>query len=39
MFITGKYDSINAAVKSANEVIDSGKAIKKLEEFICRSNA
>jgi anthranilate phosphoribosyltransferase len=38
MFITGKYESIETAVKVAEEVIDSGKALKKLEEFIRFSN-
>lgn len=38
MFITGKYESIEKAVKIANEVIESGKAMKKLEEFIRFSN-
>ncbi|MCL2387889.1 MAG: anthranilate phosphoribosyltransferase [Defluviitaleaceae bacterium] len=38
MFISGKHASINDAVQVANEVIDSGNALKKLEEFIIRSN-
>jgi len=38
MFITGKYESIEAAVKIANDVIDSGKAYDKLNEFIRFSN-
>jgi len=38
MFISGKYDSIEAAVKVANDVIDSGKALQKLDDFIRRSN-
>jgi len=38
MFITGKYDSIATAVGVANEVIDSGKAMQKLESFISCSN-
>ena len=38
MFITGRYDSIAAAVDVANEVIDSGKALQKLESFIRYSN-
>jgi len=38
MFITGKFESIEAAVKIADEVIDNGKAIAKLEEFIRCSN-
>jgi anthranilate phosphoribosyltransferase len=39
MFITGKYESIQAAVTIAHDVIDSGKALQKLEEFIRYSNA
>jgi anthranilate phosphoribosyltransferase len=38
MFITGKYESVGAAVKVAQDVIDSGKANAKLEEFIRGSN-
>ncbi|MDR3002067.1 MAG: anthranilate phosphoribosyltransferase [Fibromonadaceae bacterium] len=38
MFISGKYESIEKAVKIADEVVESGKAIKKLEEFIRFSN-
>jgi len=38
MFVTGKYESIEAAVKAANSVIDSGKALQKLNEFIRCSN-
>jgi len=38
MFITGKYGTIEDSVKAANEVIDSGKAYEKLEEFIRVSN-
>jgi len=38
MFITGKYESIGAAVEVANEVIDSGKALKKLDDFVRFSN-
>jgi anthranilate phosphoribosyltransferase len=39
MFITGKYGSIEAAVKIAGEVIDNGKALQKLESFVRESNA
>ena len=39
MFITGKYESIEAAVKIAGDVIDSGKAMRKLDDFIRCSNA
>jgi anthranilate phosphoribosyltransferase len=38
MFVTGKYESIGAAVTVANDVIDSGKALKKLDDFIRYSN-
>ena len=34
LYITGKYESIKDAVKTAAEIIDSGKALGKLEEFI-----
>lgn len=38
MFVAGKYETIEAAVAVANDVIDSGKAIGKLDEFIRCSN-
>ena len=38
MFVTGKYETIDAAVRIAEEVIDSGKAAAKLDEFIRFSN-
>jgi len=38
MFITGRYESIEAALAVANEVIDSGKALQKLNDFIRCSN-
>ena len=38
MFITGRYESIEAAVKIAEDIIDSGKAYEKLEQFIRFSN-
>jgi anthranilate phosphoribosyltransferase len=38
MYISGKYESVDAAVSAANAVIDSGKAKTKLEEFIKYSN-
>jgi len=38
LYISGKYDSIDSAVKTAENIIDSGKAMNKLEEFIRRSN-
>ena len=37
MYIAGKHDSIGDAVKTAENVVDSGKAIIKLEEFISYS--
>jgi anthranilate phosphoribosyltransferase len=38
LYISGKYESINETVKIAEDVIDSGKALNKLEEFIRCSN-
>ena len=38
MYISGKYDSIDNAVKMAEDIIDSGIAMDKLNEFIRRSN-
>ena len=38
LYISGKYDSIEDAVKVAGEIIDSGKAMEKLDEFIRCSN-
>ena len=38
LYIAGRYDSIANAVKGAEEIIDSGKAMAKLNEFIERSN-
>ena len=38
LFVSGKYESIELAVKTANEVIDNGQASKKLEEFVRFSN-
>ena len=39
LYISGRYESIEASVKVAENVIDSGKALLKLEEFIRRSNS
>ena len=36
--ISGKYESIEAAVPVVQDVIDNGKAIDKLDEFVRRSN-
>ena len=38
MFITGKYESIEMAVKIANDVIDKGIAKQKLDDFVRYSN-
>jgi anthranilate phosphoribosyltransferase len=38
LYISGKYDSISDTIKIAEEIIDSGKAMGKLEEFIRYSN-
>lgn len=38
LYIAGKADSIGAGVKLAEQLIDSGAALKKLEEFIEKSN-
>ena len=38
MYISGKYDSIETAVKVAEDIISSGKAMRKLDEFIRCSN-
>jgi anthranilate phosphoribosyltransferase len=38
MFITGRFERIKEAVNAANAVIDSGKALQKLEDFIKYSN-
>ncbi|MCL1799329.1 MAG: anthranilate phosphoribosyltransferase [Eggerthellaceae bacterium] len=38
MFVTGKYGSMDAAVKAANEVVDNGAAMQKLDDFIRCSN-
>jgi anthranilate phosphoribosyltransferase len=38
MFVTGRYVSMQVAVKVAAETIDSGAAQAKLEEFVAESN-
>lgn len=38
LYIAGKAASLNAGIKMAQELIDSGKAKEKLEEFIRYSN-
>lgn len=39
LYITGKASTIEAGVRMAEELIDSGAALRKLEEFIKESNA
>lgn len=39
LFVAGKADSMLAGVRLAEEIIDTGKAAEKLEEFITVSNA
>jgi anthranilate synthase/phosphoribosyltransferase len=38
LYIAGRYDSIDKAIKAAEAAIDSGKAMDKLNEFIRRTN-
>ena len=38
LYVAGKADSIEAGVRLAEELIDSGKAEKKLEEFVKYTN-
>ena len=38
LYVAGKADSVEAGVRLAEELIDSGKAEKKLEEFVKYSN-
>ena len=38
MFVTGKFGSMEAAISAANDAIDSGRAIQKLNDFIQCSN-
>jgi anthranilate phosphoribosyltransferase len=38
LYIAGKYPSIEDAVKVTDEMVESGKALEKLEEFIRFSN-
>ena len=38
LYIGGKADSLEAGVRAAEEIIDSGAAARKLEEFIKESN-
>ena len=39
LYIAGKAESLEAGVRMAEELIDNGSAMKKLEEFIRESNA
>ncbi len=38
LYMAGKYKTLKEGVEAAGELIDSGKAMAKLEEFIKRSN-
>lgn len=38
LYVAGKVETLEAGVKLAEEIIDSGKAAKKLEEFIEATN-
>lgn len=38
LYITGKTETMEAGVRLAEELLDSGKAMEKLEEFIRESN-
>lgn len=38
LYMSGKYQTLAEGVKAAGALIDSGKALAKLEEFIKRSN-
>ncbi|MDR1668974.1 MAG: anthranilate phosphoribosyltransferase [Oscillospiraceae bacterium] len=38
LFIAEKFESVEAAVRRAEEVIDSGEAARKLDDFVRRSN-
>lgn len=38
LYMAGKYETMDQGVKAAAEIIDSGKAAAKLEEFIKKSN-
>lgn len=38
LYMAGKYDTMAEGVKAAGELIDSGAALAKLEEFVKKSN-
>ena len=38
LYIAGKAETMEAGVRMAEELIDSGAALKKLDEFIASSN-
>ena len=38
LLVAGKADSLKGAVQLAQETLDSGKALEKLEQFIALSN-
>lgn len=39
LYIAGKAESIKSAITLANDIIDSGKALAKLEQFVSVSNS
>ena len=39
LYVSGNYDTIEKAVKIAEETIDSGAALRKLEDFVRYSNS
>ena len=39
IYVAGKADSIDEGIRTAAELIDSGKAEKVLEDYIRESNA
>ena len=39
LYIAGKAETLEAGVRMAEQLIDNGAAMKKLEEFVVKSNA
>ena len=39
LFVAGKAESLTKAVRLAEETIDSGRALRKLEQFVLLSNS
>ena len=39
LYIAGKAETLESGVRMAEQLIDSGAAQKKLEEFVVKSNA